>query len=120
MIEILALLTLLTIKHFVADFMLQTDTMVREKGHYGQKGGITHSGIHGLGTLTVFAAFGFGIVAIICAVIDFVVHYHIDWAKMNISKNLTVTDKRYWFYLGLDQLLHQLTYIALVFLVIVV
>jgi hypothetical protein len=118
MIEILALLTLLLIKHFVADFMLQTNTMVREKGHYGQRGGILHSAIHSIGTLVVFAAFGFGVTAIICAVIDFVAHYHIDWAKMNLSRDLTVQDARYWFYLGLDQLLHQLTYIGLVLFVV--
>lgn len=114
MIEILAIITLLLIKHFVADFMLQTDTMVREKGHYGKWGGVLHSGIHGVGTFIVFAAFGFGLVSVICAVIDSAVHYHIDWAKMNLSRDLTVADKQYWFYLGLDQLLHQLTYVALI------
>lgn len=110
----LILLAALLIKHFIADFVLQTDAMVREKSQYGKIGGITHSSIHGVGTFLVFALAGFGIIALICAVIDAVVHYHIDWSKMQLSRGLTPKDQTYWVYLGLDQMLHQLTYVFLV------
>jgi hypothetical protein len=43
----LLILTLLFIKHFLADFVWQTDTMVIEKGKYGYLGGLQHSGLHG-------------------------------------------------------------------------
>lgn len=117
---ILLMLTLLIIKHFVADFVLQTTWMVDEKRHYGRWGGLAHSGIHGLGTGLIFLIFGFGLWSIICAVIDFIVHYHTDWVKMNASQTLTVVDRRYWVYLGLDQMIHYLTYIGLVMLVLAI
>lgn len=46
-------------------------------------------------------------------------HYHIDWAKMNISKKMgwkAHTHNEFWILLGVDQLLHYLTYCAILFL----
>ena len=111
---ILLLLTLFSIKHFVADFVLQFPYMVEQKGTYGARGGIDHAVIQGLPTLLILLPFVTNINdAIILAAIDMVVHYHIDWAKMNISRGLTPADRKYWVWLGLDQLLHSLTYIGI-------
>jgi hypothetical protein len=47
-----------------------------------------------------------------------VIHYHIDWAKMNVNKKFNLgptTSEWFWQTLGVDQLLHTLTYIGLVF-----
>jgi hypothetical protein len=118
---ILFLFTLLILKHFLADFVFQTNTMVMEKGTYGARGGIQHSAIHAVLTGLVFYAVFIDFFSIVLiAFIDGVVHYHIDWAKMNINKNknLTPADEAFWFWLGLDQLMHYLTYIGLIALVI--
>lgn len=51
------------------------------------------------------------------ALADFMAHYHIDWAKMNISKKLNLrpdNSELFWIFLGLDQLLHHLTYFAMI------
>jgi hypothetical protein len=51
---------------------------------------------------------------------DAFLHYHIDWAKMNINKQCgwkADTHEEFWWLLGVDQLLHALTYIGLVALV---
>ena len=109
----LLILGLLQIKHFLADFVWQTDRMVLEKGIYGARYGIYHSGLHALGTFLIFTVLH-PILGIVSALIDFLAHYHIDWAKTNISKNYTTKDKEFWFWLGLDQLAHQITYIFLV------
>lgn len=111
----LTILTLLFLKHFLVDFPLQPKYMYSNKGTYGHPGGILHSGFHGLVTFYIFSfytpyAIAFGIV-------DFVVHYHIDWAKMNINKKMgwgPTTHEEFWWLTGLDQFLHALTYIGLV------
>ena len=114
---ILLLLTLLAIKHFVADFLIQTPTMIAEKGRYGAIGGLEHAGIHGIGTAIVMYPFLYSdalIISFIFGLIDATIHYHVDWAKMNMSKGLTTADHKFWIWFGADQLLHSLTYIGLV------
>lgn len=105
----------LQVKHFLADFVWQTDLMVQEKGIYGAKWGIYHSLIHSLGTFLAFSLLHPAL-GVITAFVDFLAHYHIDWAKININKkyNYTPKDSKFWLWLGLDQLAHQLTYIFLV------
>ena len=48
------------------------------------------------------------------ALLDFVIHYHIDWAKMNLSQGLTTDNHKFWIWLGFDQMLHYLTYILII------
>ena len=118
---ILILFALLTLKHFLADFVFQTHKMVLEKGTYGAKGGIQHSAIHAGFTALIFLTVITDVYAVLLiAFLDFFAHYHIDWAKMNINRNrkLTPADEAFWFWLGVDQLMHYLTYIGLIALVI--
>ena len=108
----------LFVKHFICDFPLQAyPWMYRNKGTYLHLGGIAHAGIHALGTLLVLAPF-VGSLAIILAIVDMLVHYHIDWAKMNISKRFDLqpnNSERFWILLGFGQLLHHLTYFAIAY-----
>lgn len=114
--DTLFLLWLLFVKHFVVDFPLQQPYQYLNKGTYGHPGGLLHSGLHGLGTYLCLFWFA-PIAAIYLAVADFVIHYHVDWAKVNINNKFgwgPTTHEQFWWLLGLDQLLHALTYIALV------
>lgn len=108
----------LFIKHFICDFPLQANPwMYRNKGTYLHLGGIAHAGIHAMGTLLVLAPF-IGSVSLMYAVIDMIMHYHIDWAKMNISKRYDLqpnNNERFWILLGFDQLLHHVTYFGIVY-----
>jgi hypothetical protein len=108
-------LFLLFVKHFLADFVWQTDAMVTEKGQYGRLGGLQHSALHGALTYVILMHFLDLRACVMLAIIDAAIHYHVDWAKMNITKNYTVKDKQFWFWLGFDQLLHSLTYLAIGF-----
>ena len=59
--------------------------------------------------------------AAVIAILEIVAHYHIDWAKMNLNKyyNLgPLTSERFWWLLGFDQLLHNVCYIAIVWVVL--
>ena len=112
------------IKHFVCDFPLQANKWFYNNKHiYGHPGGIAHAGIHALGTLLVFTFALFGIISSldvwILAIMDGVIHYHIDWAKMNIGKKFNLkpdNSEWFWILLGLDQLLHYMTYLFLIWL----
>lgn len=107
----------LFIKHFICDFPLQAFSwMYRNKGIYGHPGGLTHALLHGLGTFIVLF-FWLGTNAWVYALTDALIHYHIDWAKMNISIRCDIrpdNSEWFWILLGFDQLLHHLTYFALV------
>jgi len=108
----------LELKHFLCDFVLQTEYQVRTKGIYGHFGGFVHSGLHILGTLPALLILGASMkaMAIILAV-EFVIHYHADWMKIAVDKRTQwgMDDQRYWIMFGLDQLIHQLTYTGILF-----
>lgn len=111
------LLTLLLVKHFIWDFWYQPPFMWQNKGTFGHLGGIVHSGIHAVTTfiiLTFWLENPFGVLAL--SVFEFVVHYFTDYAKMNINKFKgwgATTHNEFWQLTGLDQLVHQLTYVAI-------
>ena len=115
---VVILLALFGIKHFLVDFLWQFPFMVADKGHYGAAGGMTHAGIHGILTFFVLIGFVRPEDAVTIALIESAVHYHIDWAKTNLSHGLGINDHRYWVWFGLDQTLHYLTYIAIIAIII--
>lgn len=114
---VLLVLLGLQVKHVVADYVLQSGWMLASKGRYGAAGGIAHAGVHGAMTAVVLALGGlaFGVLAAI-AVTEAIVHYHIDWGKERVvsGKALGTGDGGFWLALGLDQFLHQITYLAIV------
>jgi hypothetical protein len=106
---------LFILKHFVCDFWLQFDYMIKEKGMYGAEGGRHHALMHTAGTFLVLAVTIYSIeVAVILAFLDGIVHYHIDWAKMKLSQHLTPADSEFWWFIGADQMLHYLTYVGII------
>tara|TARA_R110000868_G_scaffold388328_1_gene657155 strand:- start:32 stop:403 length:372 start_codon:yes stop_codon:yes gene_type:complete len=115
---LITLMLLLQVKHFVIDFPLQTKYQWSNKGTYGHPGGLLHAMLHGIGTFLCIAFVILDIPsAIILSFADMIIHYHIDWAKMNINKKMTwgpTTHEQFWWLLGLDQLLHQVTYIGMI------
>jgi hypothetical protein len=115
---IIILLALFGIKHFVADFLLQFNFMIKDKGTYGAPGGRDHAGIHGLLTLGILLFFVNPYTALLLAMLDTFVHYHIDWAKTNLSQGLTPADRKFWIWLGADQALHYLTYILIIGIIV--
>jgi hypothetical protein len=112
---VLLVFCLLQIKHFLADFVFQTPRMMHEKGTYGAAHGVYHSLCHSAGTLLAFVWLH-PIIGLVTAFFDFLLHYHIDWAKSNINKKYKYTqdNPKFWMWFGLDQLAHQFTYIMLI------
>lgn len=112
----------LFVKHFVFDFMLQGPYQYLNKGTYGHPGGILHSGLQAIGSFVALAYFvsNWWFLTVICAV-EFLIHYHVDWAKMNLNKHWGLkpdNSEYFWWLLGFDQLLHYLTYFGMIFVLI--
>ena len=112
----LILITLLFTKHCIVDFPLQTKYQWSNKGTYLHPGGLLHVGLHGVATWLCFYWYA-PAAALLLAWIDALIHYHVDWSKMNLNARLgwaPTTHEQFWWLLGLDQLLHALTYLAIV------
>jgi hypothetical protein len=107
----------LLFKHFLCDFALQNEYQLRAKRTYGDIGGALHSCLHALATTPVFILLrpSLGLALAIVAA-EFFVHYHVDWLKERIliERNWGVEDRAYWRMLGVDQLLHNLTYVGII------
>lgn len=113
---LLAVILLLTLKHFVCDYPLQTSYQLKNKGTYGHPGGLLHAGIHAIGTTVSFIAITPSLaLGALIVVGEFIVHYHLDWAKENVIRRegWTAKDANFWLALGVDQLAHHLTYIGI-------
>ena len=109
------IISLLFVKHFLADFVWQSQRMLKDKGHYGRLGGFEHSGLHAALTYVILMHFLTPQACAMLALFDAFVHYHIDWVKVRTSVKLTPEDHWYWVWLGLDQLLHAMTYLVIAF-----
>ena len=114
-ITVFILLALFGIKHFIADFVMQYDYMLREKGIYGATGGVHHSLVHASFTFLILVFFcSDAHVVIPLSFADFVLHYHIDYFKQQLNRGLTSADRMFWVWLGADQALHYLTYVGII------
>src|SRR5207344_1102140 len=111
----LAAVAVLMCKHAVADFYLQSAYQYSNKGTYGHPGGILHSAIHVALTPLVYLVIAPASLLLVLGIAasEFVLHYHIDWLKEQIThKNgWTAQNRCFWFALGTDQLLHGLSYL---------
>lgn len=118
---IFLLLVLLQVKHWYIDFVDQDMEEVNHKGIFLHWLGLKHSLKQGFGTYICIAAVvgsEYWIFCLIMALFDFVAHYLTDWAKMNWG-NRDIQTPAFWAHLGLDQMVHQLTYLFIVYFVFV-
>lgn len=116
-------MALIQTKHLVIDWIWQPPYEHLNKGTYGHFGGIRHAGKNAIGTglalwlgLGLFLPMTFSL-ALVLTVLDFLVHYHIDWAKVNLNRFWGLgptTHCQFWWLTGFDQYLHQMTYLTLI------
>lgn len=112
----------LLFKHAIADYVIQTRYQFGNKGMYGHPGGFVHGLLHVALTAPVFlilppASVG---LAVLILGAEFLVHYHIDWVKEQVVRlrGLTTEDAGFWRAIGIDQLLHGLTYVAILWVLV--
>jgi hypothetical protein len=119
---VLAAVAVLMLKHAIADFYLQSSYQYLNKRTYGHPGGILHSAIHVALTPLVYLVIAPPslLLAAGIAVGEFLLHYHVDWLKEQLThrNNWTPQCRCFWYALGADQLVHGFTYLGIVGLLV--
>ena len=115
--ETLFLLLLLQIKHWYADFVIQTYMQTVKKGVWLNPIGISHSLDHVWCSMVALLAFSFfhlipASVIIVITLLEGVIHYIIDFVKVKYGCKDN-TKPLFWNQFGMDQLAHQLCYLAM-------
>ena len=115
--EILLLLFLLQIKHWYADFVIQTYMQTVKKGVWLNPIGISHSIDHVWGTLVVLLILNFFVpisvsTILIIALVEGMIHYCIDFVKVKYGCKDN-TKPLFWNQFGMDQLAHQACYLII-------
>ncbi len=111
------LFSLLFVKHFLADYLLQPDWMSNGKRLEGVEGlqFLTwHSVTHGFLAFCFLVTFGWQI-ALVIAIVDFVTHFSIDSGKVYFEKKNMFSDRTLTVF---DQCLHALCYIIYVIIIL--
>lgn len=115
------LLVLFQIKHFIGDFPLQREYMLK-KFLPGWEFFIplaTHCVVHALLTLAIVMAVSFNLWWL--AVIDFVIHFVMDRIKSGPRYLGRFSDKNragFWNSFGIDQMIHHLTGFYIIWVII--
>lgn len=111
----------LEIKHYIADYFMQPGWILAGKGDFRQPGGYAHAGIHAGLSLLVLLVLRTPIwLALALFAAEFVIHYALDYAKIHYSQGVHIDTRarRFWALHGIDQLTHQLTYAAMIYIVL--
>lgn len=116
--EALFLLLLLQIKHWYADFVVQTYMQTVKKGVWLDPIGISHTVDHVYCTLIALLIFSFIVplgagAILLTALVEGIIHYLVDYTKVKYGSKDN-TKPLFWTQFGLDQLAHQVTYLAMV------
>lgn len=92
--------------------------MYKNKCTFFHPGGLAHSALHAAATgLCLISTNVSDILGTMIVASEFIAHYIIDWGKMNINARFNLTpmnSENFWRLLGLDQWLHSMTYVAIV------
>jgi hypothetical protein len=115
--DIIVLLLLLQIKHWYADFKIQTYMQTVKKGVWLDPIGISHTIDHMWCSLVVLLPFCLfspvALSAVLTAVVlEGITHYLIDYTKVKYGCKDNTTPL-FWNQFGLDQLAHQFCYLMM-------
>lgn len=117
----LFLLAAFQVKHFLGDYVFQNAFILSHRRIWGHPGGLLHVLVHAALTLPILlvaGVHGWLLFALVAG--EALFHYHVDWLKDSWMHRTgwTASDKQYWWLNGIDQLLHQLSYLVIVGLVL--
>lgn len=120
MTKVIVILILFELKHFLCDWVFQTEYMAAGKCrlHGWLMPLLSHAGLHAVGTFAVMLIVSRSIrVAAFLAVFDLICHFTIDRIKSspNMFGTYKTQDRWFWILLGADQAAHHLTYFFIVF-----
>ena len=120
---IFLLLVLFQLKHFIADYPLQSHYMLGKANVTGWvKPLAAHAAVHAWFTfLTVLLVQPSNILLyLLLPVIDFILHFSVDRVKASpkIGGRFNPTQPYFWWALGVDQMAHHLTHYVFIYILI--
>ena len=125
---LLLLLIILVIKHWLADFPLQTEYMLNKSAKEGWAIPLLdHALVHGFMSTVIFMLFSTWWFGLLIGILDTMLHFIIDRLKGSptikemyepwlLRTFKTDSNKIFWVTLGLDQALHYLSYILYLYI----
>ena len=106
------ILLLLLAKHIICDYFFQEVAGYTKKHIYLHRHGIEHAALHAVSTFLVLYVLPITApMVFVVALLDGVIHYHIDWTKLNIQGPAPNIFRRVILTI-IDQALHVTTYVA--------
>jgi len=120
MFEVVVLLVLFQLKHFVADYPLQNSYML---GKFKESGWVAplsaHCLVHAAVTFAICLSYGLT-VAVLAACFDFIVHFAMDRVKASpkLLGRYKQDNPKFWWALGFDQMIHHLTHYTIIVVVV--
>ena len=115
-------LFLLLIKHSICDLALQSRFTNKpgDKKNLTDLKGYLHAGDHAIGTFVVALLFVGLLPALSIALLDFVLHFIIDYTKrrFTVAKRITPKNPKFWQIQAVDQILHYCCYFLYVLMII--
>ncbi len=115
LVPFLLLAAVLALKHVVADFLFQTGAIARGKER--RRGWLGPLALHALGHAGLTLALALVVAPRLwwLAPVDFAIHFAVDRGKSVLGHRLELSrdDVRFWWLIGFDQFLHQLTNLGL-------
>jgi hypothetical protein len=120
--DIILLLFFLQVKHWYADFKIQTYMQTVRKGIWLDLIGLSHTLDHVWTTLIALLVYSLfysvtASVILTVAVVESILHYAIDYTKVKYGCKDN-TKPLFWNQFGLDQLAHQVTYLGMVLYIV--
>ena len=119
MIESLLLLWGLFVKHAIADLAMQSFRTPGDKSNLRNPKGWIHAGDHSILTFLVVLIGTFNFTnAIAIAILDYVLHFMIDFVKTVIIKKYkwNTNQRQYWITQSIDQIAHFSCYLIYILL----
>jgi hypothetical protein len=105
-----ALMSLFLIKHFIADFPLQTQWMVQGKARRNWPL-LAHAGVHAAFTALIVLPLAPQLLWL--AAVEWLAHIIVDKLKVDVSRGWHPGQPKFWWALGADQLAHGLCYVLI-------
>lgn len=116
------LLVIYQFKHFLADFPLQTEYMLRKFRRTDWVLPLSaHAGTHAISTLFIVAIFTQNILlAVGLAIFDFIIHFIMDRIKASpdLLGRWGPSESKFWYMVGIDQMVHHLTHYTIIYFII--
>ena len=114
--ETATLMSILAMKHFLADYVFNPlHTVPTNKHIYGSRGSLEHLGVHMFFCFFALVPFASFPIILYVMLFDGFVHYHEDFIKTKyLHKRKGLSERFRRSITGFDQLVHILTYVVIV------